>query len=294
MSARTRLAAVLVLAVLGVVSALAAEGAAPEDLYFDSDGVRIRYRVWGAGDPIVLVHGFTASIERNWELPGVVAALAEDFKVIALDTRGHGKSAKPHDVEAYGVQMADDVVRLLDHLEIEQAHVVGYSMGGFITLKLLTRHPDRLLSAVLGGAGWNPPGATPGVPGLAESLESGGGIGPLIEALTPPTGPPPSPEEIAAANQMILASNDPLALAAAIRGMADLQVPEAEVRAIELPVLAVVGELDPLKAGVDRLAEVLPSLEVVVLPGKDHMTAVGDPGLPGAVREFVIRLCQCA
>jgi pimeloyl-ACP methyl ester carboxylesterase len=278
------------------ILAAAADAAAAPDQFFDSDGVKIHYRVWGKGDPIVLVHGFTASIDTNWVQPGIVDKLDDNFKVIAFDLRGHGKSDKPHDVAAYGDKMAEDVVRLLDHLGIEKAHIVGYSLGGFTTLKLVTMHPERFLSATLGGAGWRPPGEDGGISGLAESLESGNGIAPLMIALTPAGQPPPSSEQIKMVNQMLMATNDPLALAAVIRGMGGLAVSEEAARKIEIPMLAVVGEIDPLRAGVDQLDKMLPEpeVEVVVLPGKDHMTAIADPALAQSVQDFVVKLCQCA
>src|SRR5262245_18097621 len=124
-----------------IFAAAAADLTASPDQYFDSNGVKIHYRIWGNGDPIVLVHGFTASIDANWVQPGIVDALSKDFKVIALDLRGQGKSDKPHDPAAYGEQMGEDVIRLMDHLKIEKAHIVGYSLGGFTTLKLVTLHP---------------------------------------------------------------------------------------------------------------------------------------------------------
>ena len=275
-------------------SAAADDAAVAPDQFFDSDGVKIHYRVWGKGDPIVLVHGFTASIDTNWVQPGIVDKLDDDFQVIALDNRGHGKSDKPHDPAAYGEKMAEDVVHLLDHLSIEKAHIVGYSMGGFITLKLVTMHPERFLSATLGGAGWRPPGEDAGISGLAESLESGNGIGPLMEALTPAGQPKPSPEQIKMVNQMLMATNDPLALAASIRGMAGLQVPESAAKAIAVPMLAVVGEIDPLRVGVEALDGILPAVEVVIVPGKDHITAMADPVLAQSVHDFVVKLCQCA
>ena len=74
--------------------------------------------------------------------------------MIALDLPGHGGSDKPEKPEAYGPQMAEDVVLLMDHLKIKKAHIVGYSLGGMITVKLLTLHPDRVLSATVGGMGW--------------------------------------------------------------------------------------------------------------------------------------------
>jgi pimeloyl-ACP methyl ester carboxylesterase len=278
------------------ILAAAADAATAPDEFFDSDGVKIHYRVWGKGDPIVLIHGFTASIDSNWVQPGIVDKLDDDFKVIALDLRGHGKSDKPHDPAAYGDKMAEDVVRLLDHLEIEKAHIVGYSLGGFTTLKLVTMHPERFLSATLGGAGWRSPAESGGTDGLAESLESGNGIAPLMIALTPAGQPPPSPEQIKRVNQMLMATNDPLALAAVIRGMDGLAVSEEAAKKIAVPMLAVVGEVDPLRAGVDLLDGMLPAeeVEVVVLPGKDHMTAIADPALAQSVHDFAVKQCGCA
>jgi pimeloyl-ACP methyl ester carboxylesterase len=278
------------------ILAAASDPTGPDGAFFDSAGVRIHYRVWGKGDPIVLIHGFTASIDTNWVRPGVVDKLDDDFKVIALDLRGHGKSDKPHDPAVYGDEMAMDVVRLLDYLKIDKAHVVGYSLGGFTTLKLVTMHPERFLSATLGGAGWRSPSESGGVDGLAESLESGNGIGPLMVALTPAGQPPPSPEQIKMINQMLMTTNDPLALAAVIRGMGELSVAEEVVRKIEVPMMAVIGEIDPLRAGVDLLDKMMPEedVEVVVLPGKDHMTAIADPALAQSVHAFAVKQCGCA
>src|SRR6516164_1389375 len=113
---------------------------AAEDQFFDSNGVKIRYTVQGQGEPVLLIHGFTANIEKNWT-PDLMKTLTKDFQVIALDNRGHGKSDKPHDPKKYGMEMAEDAVRLLDHLKIKKAHIVGYSMGAMITNKLMTTYP---------------------------------------------------------------------------------------------------------------------------------------------------------
>src|SRR5688572_13881467 len=109
--------------------------AVAQDRFFDSGGVRIRYVERGAGVPVVLVHGFTANIERSWIETGVLPDLARDYRVIAFDLRGHGGSDKPHEPRAYE-EVGLDVIRLLDHLEISRAHVVGYSLGGIIVAKL--------------------------------------------------------------------------------------------------------------------------------------------------------------
>lgn len=278
---------------------LHADGEALEEGTFDSNGVAIRYLTKGQGQPVVLVHGFSASAETNWVLPGVFEGLAKDFRVIAIDNRGHGKSGKPHDPAVYGDEMARDVIRLLDHLKIDQAHIVGYSMGGFLTMRLLTLAPERFASAVIGGAGWRPPGGPDALmEELAGSLERGEGMGPLLRALQPPGQPAPPPEQIAMMNQMVMATNDPLALAAAIRGMAQLGVTEEALRKNAVPALAVVGSLDPLKAGVDAMTGVMSELEVKVIDGADHMTALLNPQyskqLLDAIHGFLVASCQCA
>ena len=124
--------------------------------------------------------------------------------------------------------MVDDAVRLLDHLKIKKAHVVGYSMGGFITGKLIADHPDRLLTATMGGAGWSRANdmRLAFLKELADSLDEGKGIGPLIVALTPAGQPKPSDDRLKVVNQMLMLTNDTKALAAVIRGMKDLAVPE--------------------------------------------------------------------
>jgi pimeloyl-ACP methyl ester carboxylesterase len=87
-----------------------------EDKYFDSAGVNIRYVEQGAGEPVILLHGFTSNIERAWIDRGIFAELAKTNRVIAFDSRGHGKSGKPHDPAQYGREMGQDVIRLMDYL----------------------------------------------------------------------------------------------------------------------------------------------------------------------------------
>jgi pimeloyl-ACP methyl ester carboxylesterase len=284
--------------VLGVVP-----GVRAGDKYFDANGVKIRYTDEGRGEPVVLIHGFGANIEVQWALPGLIKALAKDnrpldkdkrapakdYRVIAFDVRGHGKSGKPHDPKKYGAEMAEDVVRLLDHLKIKKAHVVGYSMGAIITARLLVAHPDRLLTATLGGAGAARQGDKEMmrfVEGLADSLEKGKGIGPLIEALTPEGKPKPSAEQIEAINKFFTARNDVKALAAVGRGWPGLAVSDKELQANRVPVLALIGKNDPLKKGVDAMQGRLAGLKAVVVPG-DHLTAFVQPEFLQALRAFL-------
>ncbi len=261
-----------------------------EEGSFDSNGVKIHYLVEGRGQPVVLIHGFTANIQNQWAAPGVLKALARDYRVIALDNRGHGKSGKPHDPKQYGSEMAEDVVRLLDHLKIRKAHVVGYSMGAMIAAKLLVTHPDRLLSVTLGGAA----GIREGQDStfftlLADSLEKGKGFGLLISVLTPPGKPRPTPEMIEKINQRLQAANDVKALAAVVRGFKGLAVATDKLKANRVPVLALIGADDPLKKGVDELKGDLANLRIVVIPGTDHMTAFVHPQFTRDLREFLAK-----
>src|SRR6186713_780002 len=148
----------MTLRTLTVIVCLFVAGSAraqPAAQSFDSNGVQIQYLDKGRGAPVVLLHGFTGSYARHWEAPGVIAALeSAGYRVIAMDCRGHGQSGKPHDATQYGLEMVQDVIRLLDHLHIDRAHIVGYSMGGAIANQLLVRYPARVRTATLLGAGW--------------------------------------------------------------------------------------------------------------------------------------------
>src|SRR3989442_15879596 len=124
---------------------------------FDSDGIRLHYEVNGPenGTPIVAVHGFASDYRLNWVGTRWQETLTNaGFRVIGLDCRGHGHSDKPHEEAAYAVDnMAGDVVRLLDHLDVPTASYLGYSMGGRIGLEVVLDFPDRVQRAVLGGIG---------------------------------------------------------------------------------------------------------------------------------------------
>lgn len=262
--------------------------AAPQSESFLSNGVKIHYITAGEGEPVVLIHGFCANIQNNWVLPGVFAKLARHYHVIALDNRGHGQSGKPHEVEKYGPEMVEDVVRLLDHLKIEKAHIVGYSMGGFITGALVVTHPERVISAVMGGAGWSRDTDDHTViDALAKSLDEGKGITPLMKALTPPGKPQLSEQELKTRNQFIMLANDPKALSACIRGMLKLHVSREQLENNKVPVLAVCGEIDPLRKGVDAMEGVAKNLTVVFVKGGDHMSTMRSPVFAKAIEDFL-------
>jgi pimeloyl-ACP methyl ester carboxylesterase len=262
--------------------------AVPQSDSFLSNGVKIHYVTAGEGEPVVLIHGFCANTQNNWVLPGVFAKLAKQYHVIALDNRGHGLSGKPHEVDKYGTEMVEDVVRLLDHLKIEKAHIVGYSMGGFITGALVTTHPERVISATMGGAGWSRDSDDHTViDALAKSLDEGHGILPLMKALTPPGTPQLTEEQLKTRNSIVMLANDPKALSACIRGMLNLHVAREKLENNQVPVLAVIGELDPLKEGVDAMEGVAKNLTVVVVKGGDHMSTLRSPTFAKTIEDFL-------
>lgn len=258
-----------------------------EDHYFDSNGVKIRYFVKGEGEPLLLIHGYSATAEQNWG--AVIGPLSQDYQVIGIDNRGHGKSEKPLDVGMYGEEMVRDSIRLLDHLGIDKAHVAGYSMGAIITGKMLTMHPDRMQTAMLGGAGWlqNDGTSLALTNSLADSLEENGDMGPLIRALTPAGEPEPTQEYIDGVNAMLMMNNDPKALAAVARGFKDLTYDASDIENVRVPIMALIGEVDPLKVQIDALAKVLPAMEVVVIEGANHVNAFLRPNFLAAMKRHI-------
>jgi pimeloyl-ACP methyl ester carboxylesterase len=252
---------------------------------FDSNGVPIHYVDKGRGAPVVLIHGFTGSYTRHWEAPGVMQALeTAGYRVIAMDCRGHGESGKPRDPSQYGLEMVRDVVRLLDHLRIDRAHVVGYSMGGAIASQLLVKYPRRLITVTLLGAGWEGEDLTTLTEQfsmLADGFEKGDASA-LIRGVSSSGRSGPTPEEVAAANAALFARNDPQALAAVARGLVPLyEISASSLRGVSLPVLAIVGEQDTFNLGsVKRLAGVVRGLDVVQLPATTHASSVRPSAAP--------------
>jgi pimeloyl-ACP methyl ester carboxylesterase len=267
-----------------------------EEKSFDSNGTKIVYLDEGAGQVVVILHGFTQSATELWGTPTdrgpLLTTLAEDYRVIALDQRGHGKSDKPDDAKKYGNEMAEDVVRLLDHLKVRKAHVVGYSLGAWVAGTLLATHPDRLSSVTFGGSG---PLYRPSKQFLAkfvataESLEKGNGIVPLILAGAAEGGTKVTPEQAAAFSKFALGKQDQKALAAVLRGMTGMEVAEEKLRANAVPVLFVYGDLEG-KANVALItgaAKALPKAEVVVVEKADHLNTPGRPEFREAVQKFL-------
>lgn len=262
----------------------------PSPRSFESLGVPISYTDEGEGPPVVLLHGFAVNGRLNWRLPGVTETLTQDLRVISMDVRGHGRSGKPYDPNSYGLAMVEDVPRLLDHLGLERAHVVGYSLGGFIALKLATMSPERLLSIAALGAGWEPPGNTAfleALPKLADALEAGKGIGPLMGNLGDERRKPGLKHRLWV-KLLTRHFNDPRALIPMIRSLPLLAITEEELRNINTAVCSIVGGRDPLTASVDAMRGKLRRHTVLVIEDADHLEALMRPEFHEHLHAFLL------
>jgi pimeloyl-ACP methyl ester carboxylesterase len=249
-----------------------------EDHSFDSLGVKIRYIMAGKGEPVVLIHGFGANAEYQWE--PVIKDLSRDHLVIAMDVRGFGKSEKPHEKSQYGIQWTADVIRLMDHLKIKKAHIAGYSSGGMITLKLLTEHPERFLTAILGGSG----GARAdfpfeGMDPLLEAYEAGLTWQEVVAKFNLPM---PTGEQV----EQLKKAFDSKAQAAAGRSLRELTVTDDQLKAIRVPVLAIYGSKDMVEL-INGIKTLVPGIQFSVIEGASHGDAPERREFVRGIREFL-------
>jgi pimeloyl-ACP methyl ester carboxylesterase len=260
----------------------------PEGRSFDSAGVRIHYTDQGSGAPVVLIHGLGLNGDLQWRAPGMIGFLEPDYRVIAVDQRGHGRSDKPREVGQYGTALVEDVIRLLDHLKIERAHIVGYSLGGVVTRKLALTNPDRVISAIPAASGW----IRADDPLLREMATVGEALerndfGPLLEALRD-TGGPPIPGWLAWLIARGMSSlNDGPAIAEAFRGVEGLTVTEAELRGNRVPTLTLIGSMDPLLEGLDALDAITPMNASRAIEGYGHGLYPQSPEFEAMVKSFL-------
>lgn len=244
----------------------------------DSGGVTISYVAEGSGPAVVLVHGFASSVQGNWRGPGIIDALiAAGRRVVALDCRGHGASGKPHDPESYsGTAMLDDVIAVMDAEGIEQADLIGYSMGGAIAASLLVGHPERFGRAILAGVG--------------DTLATGGRGRRVSEAIASAL----EQETRAGINDARARAfrsfaeqqgNDMAALAAIQRSTREFD--RGKLGEVRNPVLVLIGEGDALVGPADQLAAAIPGAQLVKVPG-DHLTAVVKPEFRAAIVGWLV------
>jgi pimeloyl-ACP methyl ester carboxylesterase len=245
---------------------------------FDSDGVRIAYVDEGKGDPILLIHGFASNVATNWrDVHWLRTLTAAGRRTIAYDNRGHGHSEKLYDPDRYGAPtMAEDARRLLDHLGIGRADVMGYSMGARIATFLALAHPERVRSLILAGTGINLVRGMVGTGPVARALEA-----PSIEDVTNDTA-----RSFRAFAEKT--GSDLAALAACLRGPRQKIGPEDLAR-IAVPTLVATGSEDVIAGSGEALKALIPGAQLLDIEGRDHMKAVGDPRFKQGVLDFLTR-----
>ncbi len=245
-------------------------------LHFRSSDIDIAYRDVGAGEPILLIHGFASNSAVNWVSTSWTETLTNaGRRTIAMDVRGHGASGKLYDPADYRpALMAADAVNLLDHLGISTADVMGYSMGARIAVVAALAHPEKVRSLVVGGLGWNLVAGMGDEEEIARALEADGNeavvdaVGLGYRAFAQRTG------------------SDLKALAACMRGQR-VAIAARRLGAVSVPVLVAVGSEDRVAGSGERLAEAFAHGRALTIPGRDHMLATGDRVFKAGVLDFL-------
>ena len=253
--------------------------------YFENEGIKIYYEIEGSGPDLVLIHGFASNMENNWKQNNWVKTLKNDYRLILIDNRGHGKSDKPKESSQYGLKMVEDVVKLMDHLSIEKANVFGYSMGSRITLNLVLRYPDRIKCAILGGYGLPSQKANthlryqPIIDALlAESIDQIKNlVGKEFRRFAESTG---ADLKALAAVMTNYVDNPEVMLTSAKKIKKSL-------KKIKIPILTVVGSKDFLIEDKTQLADIIPKACHIQIQGRDHLTVVPDPRFHMFVKAFL-------
>lgn len=237
------------------------------------DNIHIAYRIYGpcrsqsteagaAGHvPVMLLHGFASDGMQNWHSTGWVRTLTEaGRKVIVPDFRGHGESDKPHDPALYGAALLHDVEAVLERENIPLVDLMGYSMGGSVSLLMLKRHPEMVRRAILAGVGSFYLSRPLPMDSIARALERDEDDGPLATQF-----------RLFASQE----GKDKKALAACVRALPPRFTKEM-LAEISHPLMVVCGTRDGIAGEAPPLAACFPNAKALVLEDKDHMSAVGD------------------
>ena len=254
----------------------------PKSGFTDSDGLQIFFESFGAGAPMVLLHGWGADTRSNWVDTGWIDALSGQRSLISIDLRGHGRSDKPYALAPYGyAAMSRDVLAVMDALKVSSCDLMGYSMGAFIGAYLLGHHPERFSAMILGGIG--------------DETETSAAQGEMIARILREADPETIEDPVGRSVRRFVEANpnsDLEALACSAQQMwpegYPLSLAGSNIAQARLPVLIVNGANDhPYVDSADRFADALPNGRHLRIPETDHLTTVTSASFKQAVVEFL-------
>jgi pimeloyl-ACP methyl ester carboxylesterase len=239
---------------------------------YESDGAKLAYADAGSGEAVILLHGFDGAFEPA--LKPLAERLSRSFRVIGIDQRGHGRSEKPHSEADYGKQLATDVLKLMDHLDIQKAHLVGHSMGGIVAMYLVANHSERIYSAVTIGNGL----FTRAELKLIGWLMKGKFAWERLKTQIGIDSPTPQP------------GRDSVALLLLVGSLHELTVGDEQAAAIKLPLMGMRGgEDDDPNDTVERLVGINPAVELLRIESEDHLGTLKCASCLTALETFLIR-----
>ena len=250
--------------------------------YAKNGEINIYYEVEGEGPPLVIQHGFGGDLE-SWRTMGYVNELDNSYQLILVDARGHGKSDKPHEVDAYDSEKrAGDVIAVLDASGIDKTNYFGYSMGGRMGYEIARYFPSRVNSLIIGAAPAGARGVEENNERLAALEKGMESFAELVERMGPM---PPAMKES-------LLANDNKALFAAQK--AGWPNTEGYLPEMRMPFLLFVGENDPLFSEVVAVSKILPDATIFTVPGANHMEVIRNKAeiVLSHVREFLARVTK--
>jgi pimeloyl-ACP methyl ester carboxylesterase len=254
-----------------------------------SDALELAYSEEGEGETVVLIHGYCGSYQY-WDK--IIPLLSSQYRIIAVDLRGHGMSSAPE--ESYSMEaMAEDIYRLLEHLEVEQVQLFGHSLGGYITLAFAENYPDKLRSwGLIHSTAY--PDSEEGKANRGKAIQSirTGGMEAFMEGL--------APKLFAAAHKETMASyisqvkhigysTSITGAIAAAEGMRDRPDRRHVIEQSAVPVLLIAGGGDQVIPPEKTFTAEGPRISQARLEGAGHMSMYETPEqLASVLREFLM------
>jgi pimeloyl-ACP methyl ester carboxylesterase len=222
---------------------------------FEFKDTRFYYETYGSGEPLLLIHGNGESIGS---FKGQIGVFSKRYHVIAMDSRGQGKS-QPGDAVLTYEQMAEDSNAFLEHLNLSHVKAVGWSDGGIIGLLLTLRHPDKVSMLAIMGANLQPDGAYPwAVDGIVRTRDK-------VAAALAHAAEPKRQQLQLELKLLDLLGNQP-------------HIPTADLSKIQIPTLVMAGDRDVIRdEHTLTIFHALPKSQLAIFPGATHMIPEEDP-----------------